>query len=87
MLGRHFPWASAHEAALTKLFAAYVEAKQAQGVLDYDDLLLYFAQMLAEPEIAAEVEDRSDSEWRTPALQSESLWQEREDKSKGAGAE
>jgi DNA helicase-2/ATP-dependent DNA helicase PcrA len=59
-LGRHFPWAAAHEAALTKLFAAYVEAKQAQGVLDYDDLLLYFAQGLEEPELAAEISGRFD---------------------------
>ena len=42
------------------LFAAYVEAKQRQNVLDYDDLLLYFAQMLAEPELAAEIAERFD---------------------------
>ena len=42
------------------LFAAYVEAKQRQNVLDYDDLLLYFAQMLAEPAIAAEIAARFD---------------------------
>ena len=35
------------EAQLRELFAAYVEAKQAQNVLDYDDLLLYWAQMMA----------------------------------------
>jgi len=28
-----------------KLFGAYVEAKQKQNVLDYDDLLLYWAQI------------------------------------------
>ena len=60
ILGRHFPWAAAHEQALRSLFAAYVEAKQRQAVLDYDDLLLYFAQMLAEPEIAADVASRFD---------------------------
>ena len=59
-LGRHFPWAAAHEEALRGLFAAYVETKQRQRVLDYDDLLLYFAQMLAEPAIAAEVAARFD---------------------------
>ena len=59
-LGRHFPWAAAHEEALRSLFAAYVEAKQRQAVLDYDDLLLYFAQMLGEPEIAADVASRFD---------------------------
>ena len=42
------------------LFAGYVEAKQRQSVLDYDDLLLYFAKALAEPEIAAEIASRFD---------------------------
>jgi DNA helicase-2/ATP-dependent DNA helicase PcrA len=59
-LGRHFPWAAAHEEALRGLFASYVEAKQRQAVLDYDDLLLYFAQMLGEGEIAADVASRFD---------------------------
>jgi DNA helicase II / ATP-dependent DNA helicase PcrA len=59
-LGKHFPWCAAFEAPLRDLFAAYVEAKQGQNVLDYDDLLLYFAQMMQEPEIAAEVAARFD---------------------------
>ena len=59
-LGKWFPWAAAHEGALRALFAAYVEAKQRQHVLDYDDLLLYFAQMLAVPDLAAEVAARFD---------------------------
>ena len=42
-------------AELRRLFAAYVEAKQNQNVLDYDDLLLYWAQMMAEPAIATDV--------------------------------
>ena len=48
-LGKWFPWAAAHEERLRALFAAYVETKQRQNVLDYDDLLIYFAHMLAEP--------------------------------------
>ncbi len=59
-LDKWFPWVASHEDALRVLFAAYVEAKQRQNVLDYDDLLLYFAQMLAEPAIAAEVAARFD---------------------------
>jgi len=59
-LGKWFPWAAGHEEALRALFCAYVEAKQRQGVLDYDDLLLYFAQMLSEGDIAAEVAARFD---------------------------
>jgi DNA helicase-2/ATP-dependent DNA helicase PcrA len=60
VLGSFFPWCGAWEAELRKLFAAYVEAKQRQNVLDYDDLLLYWAQMMQEPSIAAEVSDRFD---------------------------
>src|SRR5579863_1930209 len=59
-LGKWFPWVAEHEEALRALFAAYVDAKQRQNVLDYDDLLLYFAQMLAEPAIAGEVAARFD---------------------------
>jgi DNA helicase II / ATP-dependent DNA helicase PcrA len=55
-----FPWCSIWEAELRALFAAYVEAKQHQHVLDYDDLLLYWAQMMAEPAIAADVSERFD---------------------------
>ena len=42
------------------LFKSYVEAKQAQNVLDYDDLLLYWAAMLDEATIAADVAARFD---------------------------
>jgi DNA helicase II / ATP-dependent DNA helicase PcrA len=59
-IGKWFPWVAAHEEALRALFASYVEAKQRQNVLDYDDLLLWFAQMLSEPGIAAEIADRFD---------------------------
>ena len=52
---RPFPGAPAGRTSCKQLFAAYVEAKQAQNVLDYDDLLLYWAQMVAEPAIAAEI--------------------------------
>ena len=50
-----FPWCAEWEAELKALFLAYVEAKQAQQVLDYDDLLLYWAQMVGEAEFAAEI--------------------------------
>ena len=57
---RAFPWCCEWEDALKQLFVAYVEAKQAQGVLDYDDLLLYWAQMMQIPDIAREVAQRFD---------------------------
>ena len=47
MLGQFFPWCAAWASELKELFAAYVEAKQKQNVLDYDDLLLYWAQMMS----------------------------------------
>jgi DNA helicase II / ATP-dependent DNA helicase PcrA len=50
-----FPWCVEWEDELRALYGAYVEAKQAQQVLDYDDLLLYWAQMVAEPALAREV--------------------------------
>jgi ATP-dependent DNA helicase UvrD/PcrA len=59
-LDKHFPWCASFEEPLRTLFAAYVEAKQRQNVLDYDDLLLYLAQMMQEPDIAAEVAGRFD---------------------------
>ena len=59
-LGKWFPWVAGHEDALRALFASYVEMKQRQNVLDYDDLLVYFAQMLTEPAIAAEMAARFD---------------------------
>ena len=52
VLRMSFPWCTAWEAELRKLFSAYVEAKQRQSVLDYDDLLLYWAQALSDAAIA-----------------------------------
>jgi DNA helicase-2/ATP-dependent DNA helicase PcrA len=55
-----FPWAAMWEAELRQLFARYVEVKQDQNVLDYDDLLLYWAMMMREPAIAADLGGRFD---------------------------
>ncbi len=60
ILGDSFPWCSGWKAELKELFAAYVEAKQRQNVLDYDDLLLYWAQTMNDPELADEVGGRFD---------------------------
>ena len=45
---------------LGKLFGQYVEVKQRQQVLDYDDLLLYWAHMMQEPAIARQIAERFD---------------------------
>ncbi len=60
ILRQHYPWVSSWEEELKQLFAAYVEAKQAQNVLDYDDLLLYWAQMVSDPDLAGDIGNRFD---------------------------
>lgn len=60
VLDQHFPWCAAWHDELRKLFAAYVDAKQAQHALDYDDLLVYWAEMMEIPELAAAVSARFD---------------------------
>jgi len=50
-----FPWCGDWEAELRQLFRAYVARKQQSQTLDYDDLLLYWNHLLAEPEFAAEI--------------------------------
>lgn len=60
VLGGVFPWCAEWEAELQRLFGAYVEAKQKQNVLDYDDLLLYWAQMMMAPALAEDLSDRFD---------------------------
>ena len=60
VLKEHFPWCGNWETQLRALFAAYVEAKQAQNVLDYDDLLLYWAQTVGESLLADDIGARFD---------------------------
>jgi len=60
MLGNSFPWCAEWEAELRKLFGAYVEAKQKQNVLDYDDLLLYWSRIMVEGAVAEDVAARFD---------------------------
>ena len=60
VVGTTFPWCSAWETELKELFAAYVEAKQRQNVLDYDDLLLYWAHTISDPGFAEDIGGRFD---------------------------
>jgi DNA helicase-2/ATP-dependent DNA helicase PcrA len=55
-----FPWCEMWQAELQALFARYVEIKQQYQVLDYDDLLLYWAQMMQEAAIADDIAARFD---------------------------
>ncbi len=53
-----FPWCLGWEQELALLFRSYVQTKQQQQALDFDDLLLYWQQMMAEPALAAAVAAR-----------------------------
>ena len=57
---RPFPGARAGPDELRQVFGSYVEAKQESGVLDYDDLLLYWAEMMSDPGLAKELGARFD---------------------------
>src|SRR6201994_3233339 len=60
VLAVSFPWCRAWVVELKAVFSGYVEAKQRQNVLDYDDLLLYWAQAVTDPSLAAEIGGRFD---------------------------
>jgi DNA helicase-2/ATP-dependent DNA helicase PcrA len=53
-----YPWCEAWEDELRQLFRAYVAEKQRQCVLDYDDLLLHWSQLLDEPALARHLSAR-----------------------------
>lgn len=55
-----FPWCLEHEEDLGRLFAAYVDAKEAHAILDYDDLLLFWRALLADPTSGDAVRGRFD---------------------------
>lgn len=60
LLREVYPWCAAWEDELKRLFGAYVAAKQDQCVLDYDDLLLYWSQMLDDAALAQHMSARFD---------------------------
>src|SRR5438046_7869520 len=60
VLGSSFGWCAGWAAELKELFAAFVEAKQRQNVLDYDDLLLYWAQTMSDRALADDIGGRFD---------------------------
>jgi DNA helicase-2/ATP-dependent DNA helicase PcrA len=60
VLKESFPWTAMWEAELRQLFASYVAEKQRQQVLDYDDLLLYWAEMMADAGVAMRIGERFD---------------------------
>jgi DNA helicase II / ATP-dependent DNA helicase PcrA len=55
VLERQYPDMVTHKAALRQLSKAYVAEKQQQNILDYDDLLLYWAELLSLPNMATRI--------------------------------
>ncbi|MCW8193851.1 ATP-dependent helicase [Proteobacteria bacterium 005FR1] len=60
VLQQDFPWCADWETELKSLFRAYVEEKQKQLCLDYDDLLLYWFHLAGEPAIANRIRETFD---------------------------
>ncbi len=60
VVDRFFPWCADWKDQLKLLFRRYVERKQQRQVLDYDDLLLYLATLLADPKAGRLIGQRFD---------------------------
>lgn len=60
VLKERFPWCKHAEDGLRELFAAYTDLKEAQQVLDYDDLLLFWRGLLADEDAGPLVRARFD---------------------------
>jgi DNA helicase II / ATP-dependent DNA helicase PcrA len=60
VLKASFPWCLEHEDDLKRLCAAFVERKLDGGVLDYDDILLYWLGLMEDPSAGPAVRKRFD---------------------------
>ena len=60
VLAEAYPWCRERAAGLQRLFAAYAAEKQAQRVLDFDDLLVWWGAAMADPGLGAQVAARFD---------------------------
>jgi len=58
VLQDHYPWCEDFQEELKELFEKYVERKEKAAVLDYDDLLLFFASMVEHPGVGRKVRER-----------------------------
>jgi DNA helicase-2/ATP-dependent DNA helicase PcrA len=55
-----FGWVEPHTAAVLDILKAYVARKRERSLLDFDDLLLYWRSLLAQPAVAARLQHRWD---------------------------
>ena len=60
VLAGTFPWCEEHREAIGPLFKAYSARKKALGVIDLDDLLLYWRALVGDEVIGPELERRFD---------------------------
>lgn len=60
VVARRFPWVADHAAALKALFERYEERKAARGVLDLDDLLVWWRELVLDPTLGPDVAARFD---------------------------
>src|SRR5207302_8986891 len=60
LLAESFPWCEEHREALSGLFKAYTARKRALGVVDLDDLLLYWRGLVSDEQVGTELEGRFD---------------------------
>ena len=60
VLAESYPWCADSEAELKRLFAAYADEKQSQHVLDFDDLLVWWAEAMADPAVGLAIAARFD---------------------------
>jgi len=80
VLENHFPWCQEWADELKRLFNGYLDRKESAAVLDYDDLLLYWHALLADPKAGETVRKLFDcvlvDEYQdTNILQAEILYQ------------
>jgi DNA helicase II / ATP-dependent DNA helicase PcrA len=55
-----YPWTEPHTEAVLDVLKGYVARKRQRGLLDFDDLLLYWRALLAQPAIAERLRQRWD---------------------------
>jgi DNA helicase-2/ATP-dependent DNA helicase PcrA len=60
VLTETFPWCEEHRESIGALFKAYTARKKALGVVDLDDLLLYWRALVADEVVGPELEGRFD---------------------------
>jgi len=60
VVAESFPWCEDHVEAMSNLFKAYAAHKRALGVIDLDDLLLYWRGLAQDEVVGASLEDSFD---------------------------